>query len=70
MGEKSAKKLGQQIANAQIEKKIGYQSIHFDKLSCWQVSFSGPSREDHKHFQRPEYILTLSQPAGSVNLTA
>ncbi len=34
-----------------------YQSIHFDKLSRWQVSFSDPkwtpSREYHKRFQRP-----------------
>jgi hypothetical protein len=31
-----------------------YQSIHFDNLSCWQVSFSGPrwtpSREEHASF--------------------
>jgi hypothetical protein len=41
----------------------GYQSIHFDKLSCRQVSFSvpkwTPSQEEHKRFERPQYILTL-----------
>jgi hypothetical protein len=33
-----------------------YQSTHFDKLSCRQVSFSGtkwpPSREEYKRFKR------------------
>ncbi len=47
-----------------------YQSIHFDELSCRQVVFSGPqwtpSREEQKSFQRPYYILTMSQPVGLV----
>jgi hypothetical protein len=25
-----------------------YQSIHFDELSCWQVSFSGPNGHHHQ----------------------
>jgi hypothetical protein len=47
-----------------------YQSIHFDELSCRQVSFTlpqgTPSREEQKLFQRLEHILTLSQPVGLV----
>jgi hypothetical protein len=49
-----------------------YQSIHFDELSCRQVSLSGPqwtpSREEQKRFQRPYHILTMSQPVGLVIL--
>jgi hypothetical protein len=47
-----------------------YQSIHFDELSCRQVSFSGPqwtpSREEQKRFKRPLHTLTISQPVGFV----
>jgi hypothetical protein len=38
-----------------------YQSIHFDKLSCRQVSFSDPkgtpSREEHKCFTKIIYTV-------------
>jgi len=50
-------------------RRDGYKSIHFDKLSCRQVSFScpkwSPSREEPIHFKRI-YILTASQPIGLV----
>ncbi len=46
--------------SCQMKTAVGrnwYQTIHFDKLSCRQVSFSAPkqtlSREEHKRFQRP-----------------
>ncbi len=48
------------LADCLLKKEVGrnwYQSIHFDKLSCRQESFSGsnwtPLREEHKRFQRP-----------------
>jgi hypothetical protein len=53
-----------------MKTKVGldwYQLIHFGKLSCRQVSFSGPkgppSREENTLFK------AFSQPVESINIT-
>jgi hypothetical protein len=47
-----------------------YQLIHFEKLSCRQVSFSSPKwiplREEHICIQRLKYILTPCLQVGLV----